>query len=376
MTHHALVAAARGVFEATGAEPVDPAYILPSDIPLELSGEAVRARLCVFSDHRGSEMVMRPDLTLPVAGLEADRRAAGGDGAKAYTYAARAFRLPAAGGDPMEFTQVGFEWFGKDSSAACDAEAFALVREAVAACDVTPTATEMGDLSIFPAFVDALGLARITTDLLKRAFRQEGGVSDLLAAAPQAPAEDLQPVLDAASAKEAEAAFLTVIAARGIPMIGTRSVDEIVAGLRGQAAVHAAGGIPEAARAALSDLAGVNCPAGEAADVLGAIAGRHGLDRMHDAIERVARRMDAMLAAAPELATEARFRSGFGRRFTYYDGFVFETFGQNLSSRQPFASGGRYDGLIEGLSRSRAAASGIGGVVRPDRILRAKGETA
>ena len=44
MTHDALVAAARGVFEATGAESVDPAYILPSDIPLELSGEAVRAR--------------------------------------------------------------------------------------------------------------------------------------------------------------------------------------------------------------------------------------------------------------------------------------------------------------------------------------------
>lgn len=376
MTHDALVAAARDVFEATGAERVDPAYILPSDIPLELSGEAVRARLCVFSDHRGNEMVMRPDLTLPVAGQEAGRRAAGGDGAKAYTYAARAFRLPAAETDPMEFTQVGFEWFGKDSSADTDAEAFALVREAVAACDVSPTATEMGDLSIFPAFVDALGLARITTDLLKRAFRQEGGVTDLLAAAPQAPADDLRPVLDASGAKDAEAAFLKVLSDRGIPMIGTRSVGEIVAGLRGKAAVHAAGGVPEAARAALSDLASVNCPAGEAADVLAGIADKHGLNSMSSAIERVARRMEAILAAVPGVATEARFRSGFGRRFTYYDGFVFETFGQNLTSRQPLASGGRYDGLIEGLSRSKAAASGIGGVVRPDRILRAKGETA
>ena len=201
-------------------------------------------------------------------------------------------------------------------------------------------------------------------------------MSDLLAAAPEAPADDLQPVLEAPSSKEAEAAFLNVLSERGIPMIGTRSVVEIVAGLRGKAAVHAAGGVPEAARAALSDLAGVNCPAGEAADVLGAIAGKHGLDTMSSAIERVAKRMDAILAAVPGVATEARFRSGFGRRFTYYDGFVFETFGQNLTSRQPIASGGRYDGLIEGLSRSRAAASGIGGVIRPDRILRAKGETA
>lgn len=376
MTHEACVAAARGVFEATGAIPVDPAYVLPSDIPLELSGEAVRARLCVFSDHRGNEMVMRPDLTLPVAGEEAARRAEGGNGARAYTYAARAFRLPAADTDPMEFTQVGFEWFGRQSSPAVDAEAFVLVREAVSACEVRPTATEMGDLSVFPAFVDALGLARITTDLLKRAFRQEGGVRDLLVAAPRPLDADLQPMLEAAGSREAEAAFRKVLAARGIPLIGTRSEAEIIAGLRGKAAVHAAGGVPEEARAALIDLAEVNCPAGEAADVLGGIAARHGLRAVSSVIERIARRMEAILAALPSVGAEARFRSGFGRRFTYYDGFVFETFGRNLSSRQPLAAGGRYDGLIEGLSRSSAAASGIGGVVRPDRVLRAKGETA
>ena len=79
------------ITEAAGAEPVDPDYILPSDIPLELSGEAVRARLCVFTDHRGNEMVMRPDLTLPVAGMEAARLASGVNGPKAYCYAAEAF---------------------------------------------------------------------------------------------------------------------------------------------------------------------------------------------------------------------------------------------------------------------------------------------
>ena len=31
-------------------------------------------------------------------------------------------------------------------------------------------------LGIFPAFIDALGLPTVSTDLLKRAFRQEGGV--------------------------------------------------------------------------------------------------------------------------------------------------------------------------------------------------------
>lgn len=376
MNHDALVSAARSVFEATGAEPIDPAYVLASDIPLELSGEAVRARLCVFTDHRGNEMVMRPDLTLPVAGIEAERRAAGDGGAKAYTYAARAFRLPAVADDPMEFTQVGFEWFGRESSPDADAEAFALVREAVSACGVKPVATEMGDLSVFPAFVDALGLAPITADLLKRAFRQEGGVSELLAATPEPLPEDIDSALAATGQDAAEAAFREVLARRGIPMIGTRSVSEIIAGLREKAAAHAAGGVPEEARRLLADLAAVRCPAAEAADALHDLAGRHDLSGVSDVIDRLARRMEAILDAMPDINGEARFRSGFGRRFTYYDGFVFETFGAGLSERQPIASGGRYDGLIEGLSRARAAASGIGGIVRPDRLMRVGGGAA
>jgi len=376
MTHAAIAKAARGVFEASGATPVDPAYIMPSDIPLELSGEAVRARLCVFTDHRGNEMVMRPDLTLPVAGREADRLAAGGSGAAAYCYAAEAFRLPAAPGDPMEFTQVGFEWFGQESTPYEDAEAFALVHEAVRACDVLPVAINMGDLAIFPAFIDALGLPRVTADLLKRAFRQEGGVRALVEAAPVPVEEDLVPTLEAKTPEAAEAAFRTALAARGIPLIGTRSVAEIVSGLRARAAAQSAGGATQIVREVIGALAGVNCAAADAADQLDAIAARHRLSKATPAIERVARRMELIRDMLPDIKAICRFRSGFGRRFTYYDGFLFETLGPNLTDRQPIASGGRYDGLIAGLSSGRAAATAIGGVVRPDRVLRAKGRGA
>ena len=130
MNHDALVAVARAVFEAAGGTPIDPDYVLPADIPLELSGEAVRARLCVFTDNRGAEMAMRPDLTLPVAQREAARleaarleaaRLEAGPSVKTYTYAARAFRLPAAQDDPIEFTQVGVERFGYAADPSADA---------------------------------------------------------------------------------------------------------------------------------------------------------------------------------------------------------------------------------------------------------------
>lgn len=376
MTHATIVKAVRSRFEGSGAEPVDPDYILPSDIPLELSGEAVRARLCVFTDHRGNEMVMRPDLTLPVAGMEAARLVSGTNGPKAYCYAAEAFRLPAAAGDPMEFTQVGFEWFGRDSTPYEDAEAFALVHEAVRDCDVLPMAINTGDLAVFPAFIDALGLPRVTADLLKRAFRQEGGVRALVEAEPVPIDADLVPTLEAATPEEAEAAFRAALQARGTPLIGTRSVAEIIGGLRARAAALAAGGLPDTVRDVIGALAAVNCTATEAADQLDAIAVRYSLPRTSAIIDRVARRMELIREMLPELKAICRFRSGFGRRFTYYDGFLFETLAANLTDRQPIASGGRYDGLVSGLSNGKAEATAIGGVVRPDRVLRAKGRGA
>ncbi|MEZ5953248.1 MAG: ATP phosphoribosyltransferase regulatory subunit [Hyphomonas sp.] len=376
MTEAAIADAARSVFVASGARPVDPAYIMRSDIPLELSGEAVRARLCVFTDNRGNEMVMRPDLTLPVAGMEAERLAAGGSGPAAYCYAAEAFRLPAAPDDPMEFTQAGFERFGLNSTPYEDAEAFALVHEAVAACDVKPMSIATGDLAVFPAFVDALGLPRVTADLLKRAFRQEGGVRALLETAPLPIEDDFVPVLEAASPEAAETAFQAALNARGIPLIGTRSVSEIVSGLRARAAAQAAGGVPDAVRSVIGALAAVNCSAGEAADQLDAIAVRFRLSKASPAIDRVARRMELIRDMLPDLKAICQFRSGFGRRFTYYDGFLFETLGANLTDRQPIASGGRYDGLVAGLSNGRANATAIGGIIRPDRVLRAKGRGA
>lgn len=376
MTPEQIVEAASAVFAQTGARPVDPAYVLASDVPLELSGEAVRARLCVFTDHRGNEMVMRPDLTLPVAGMEADRLASGRNGPEAYTYAARAFRLPASPDDPMEFTQVGFERFGRDSSPDEDADAFALVEAAVTACGIDDWRMVMGDLSVFPAFVDALGLHGVTASLLKRAFRQEGGVAELLAGAPYAPEVDLAHQLSASTPEAAAPMFLDALRERSIPMIGTRSVTEIMEGLKAKAAAADAGGVPEDARLALAALAGVNCAAAQTADALSGIARAHDLAAMDPVIERVSRRVDAIIAAVPRVADAGKFRSGFGRRFTYYDGFVFEIFAGALSERQPIAAGGRYDGLIAGLSGGHARASGIGGVVRPDRVIRARENVA
>ncbi len=373
MNEAALAAVARAVFAADGGMAADPAYVLPADVPLELSGEAVRARLCVFSDDHGREWALRPDLTLPLALEEAGRRRAGGAGAAAYHYAARAFRLPARAGEATEFTQVGFERFGFAATPEADAGTLALAWDAVTACGVSPDVVATGDLAIVPAFIDALGLPAVTAGLLKAAFRQEGGMRAVLETPLKAPDPELGPVLEAA---DPEAALLALLSARGIPIAGTRSPAEIVAGLKAQAAFVAAGGIPHTARELLLALRDIDCPLEEAPARLSQLAAKAGLPGTEAAIARLAERNAAIAARLPAAPGRAHFRSGFGRRFTYYDGFLFELQAGALGADQPVAAGGRYDGLISELTSGVVEATAIGAVVRPDRLLRLRSKNA
>ncbi|MEO0713023.1 MAG: ATP phosphoribosyltransferase regulatory subunit [Pseudomonadota bacterium] len=355
------------LFVSLGGHLVDPPAILPASIPLELSGEAVRARLCVFTGVDGNEMALRPDLTLPVAQEEAAARASGLKGERVRRYAARAWRLPTDPAHPVEFTQVGFERFGAPATPAVDAAAFAAVSDASARAGAKEATTWIGDLSVFPAFVDALGLTPNAADGLKRAFRQARDVRVALEAGTSEPA-GFAAQLRGAGAREARAMVEDVMALSGVRMAGARSLDEIVERLVAKAADAEGGGVPDAARAVLKDVLNVETAPDAVADALARIANKAGLPALEPLIDELAVRFDAIGKTAPHFLSSARFGTPFGRRFNYYDGFVFELFAEGAPKTAPFAAGGRYDRLIADLSEGAASATAIGGVVRPDRI--------
>ena len=366
-----IEAAALGAMATQESVQVDPSYILPASLPLELSGESVRARLCLFTDGQGKEHVLRPDLTLPIANGEAVARLEKDAGEAHYHYSARAFRLPSKGSGASEFTQIGFERFGGPSTAEADAAAFCQVAEALDAAGTFPARIQMGDLAIFPAYMDALGLPDTLADLLKRAFRQAGGAESLLSHTPVMPVPDLMMQIDGKSDQEAQICLEDWLAANSIPLLSVRSPQEILSGLRARSAAAKIGGVPSEARRVAQAILAVDTAPGQAASALEEIAKDAELDGVSDVIARVDERAQRLSRLAPALMKNARFGAPFGRRFTYYDGFVFELFAEGAPDAQPYGAGGRYDSLIAALSGGKADASGIGGVVRPDRIAAA-----
>lgn len=364
-----LAATVEAAFAVLGGEVIDPPTLMPAALPLDLSGEAVRARLCVFSDALGEEYALRPDLTLPVAQAEAAARIGGASGERAWRYNARAFRLPATPGDPMEFTQIGYERFGAPAGPDTDIEIFTAVTRAIAATNTALGQVLLGDLAVFPAFAAALDLPETSAQALSRAFRQQGGVEAWLNGARQElPATSaLAGRLAGASPQEAEALVGDLLALSGVHPQGARTVSEIAERLVSRSGTAASHEISEAAASLLREVLAVSGTVDEGLKALSALARR---EKITAALEPVLAALEArctgIIAALP--GVPVRFDTTFGRRFNYYDGFVFELFTPGASRARPVGAGGRYDSLIGELSRGAVSTTGLGGVVRPDRL--------
>ncbi len=379
MKAEAIAQAASAVFERLGGGVIDPPGLMPALLPLELSGEAVRARLCIFADAYGQEFALRPDLTLPVALAEIEARRAGHTGESLRRYNARAWRLARSAEDPVEFVQIGFERFGAPASAQTDAEAFAAVLDAARVSGVDPDRIRLGDLAIFPAFVDALDLAPETAQAVKRAFRQQGGVQALISGAGDGDLRggQLARQLRGADAMDAEAIVMDMLALSGVTPVGERGVDEIAERLAAKGSQAGARAVPQAAGEVLSAVLAIDETPEKAVEALTALARKAGrFAPLEQAIESLKDRLEAISEGGSTLAADARFSAAYGRRFNYYDGFLFELFATGAGEHRPFGAGGRYDGLLGRLSRGEVSSSAVGGVVRPDRLEQAAGAIA
>ena len=339
----------------------EPQTLMPAEIVLELSGEAVRSRLCTFTDASGKEHCLRPDLTTPIAQMVAT----GELPVARYHEAGPVYRLPPRGSnDPVEHLQIGFEWFGNGGSPAEDAEALAVALEAAQAGGATSASVRFGDVAIYHALIAALPFSPQWRDRLRRAFSRRKGPRELLDAAANGQAGQTSEVvrIGAMSAPDAVNAVETELARLSVEPVA-RSAEDIARRLREKAADLAPD--PTAATALFAYLE-LSAPVSGSLAILLDFARTRGLNLVA-ALDAYGERLALLAKLKPPFWADAAFSAEAGRRFEYYDGFVFELSREGASDR-PIVSGGRYDGLIARLSGGKRTASAIGAALRADRL--------
>ena len=358
-------AAIRGALAAAGATPVDAPILQPLNLLLDLAGEAMRARLFVVQAEGGAEACLRPDFTVAVARQHIESGAAAGR----YAYEGPAFRSAPEGERPEDFVQLGVELFAPagGSVVEADAEIAGLAWRAAAAGGRGDLTLWLGDVGLFAAFIESLGLPEALAARLKRIAGRPRLLNAELArageAAPGAGGGQLAAMLSGLSEPQAAAMLEEVWALAGVEPVGGRGPAEIAARLVRRAEAAKAPALTEGQASAIRAFMAISeAPAAGLAKVRTLTGKAKVLDAaLAEWEQRLAR-----LAEIP--ATRMRFSPALGHAFDYYDGLTFEVRSEALGADRPVCSGGRYDGLLARLGGA-ADARAVGCVVRPWRAF-------
>lgn len=355
----------RAPFLAQEAELVDAPILQPLGLLLELVGEAMRPRLFVVQSEGGQETCLRPDFTVPVVRQHLESGRSSGR----YFYEGKAFRASPEPGRPDEFRQIGLESFDVAGASVvqADADIAALAWRSALAGGRGDLSLWLGDIALFAAFVDSLGLAGPLAARVKRvASRPRLLAAELARAEGETVSRGdegrLAGLLSELSEAEAATVLEEVWALAGIDPVGGRGPADIAQRLirRAQAA-KAPALTPDQADRIRRFLAIDDAPPAAFAAVR-EIAAAGSLDAPLAAwAERL-----ALLAAAGVPAERIRFATALGHAFDYYDGLTFEIRSAALDHDRSVAVGGRYDSLPSRLGGT-ADVRAVGCVVRPWR---------
>ena len=358
----AVLAAVRAPFAAAGGVEVVTPVAEPLSLYLDLAGEALRERLFLVQGPGREEYCLRPDFTLGIAQAHIAR----GAGARRYAYAGPAFRVAPAGSSRTEqFLQIGLEVYEAADAPAADADMALLAWRAASAGGRGDLTLMLGDVSLFGAFLDALGLAGATAVRLKTAFSRPSRLARELADPPtaEAPGGRLAELLVDLDEARAGAVLEEIWSLAGIEPVGGRGASEVVRRLTARAAAGAGPRLGDREREAIASYLAIADAPPAALAAVARLASGPALDAALSAWER-------RMAGLSEIPTaRMRLATNFHRSFGYYDGVFFEVRSDALGEDQAVAAGGRYDGLPARLG-SPLATGAVGCMVRPGRAWR------
>lgn len=240
---------------------------LETEAALEASGERSLRKSFRLFDEQGDVLVMRPEMTVPIARLAATRMADRNTPLR-LCYFANSFRpTKPQRGRQSEFYQAGLELIGLDEPAV-DAEVLAVLCQALSSCGLTRFSLGLGEVSFFRALLDSAGIDSEARDAIFDALMAKDvvGLADVVAS------------LDISG--DDREAIMEVTALRGGSEVLTRA-QELVRG-----------------------------------------------PQMEDALKRLARTF--YLVSRHGFADRILFDFGIFRNFAYYTGVVFEVLSEDI----------------------------------------------
>jgi ATP phosphoribosyltransferase regulatory subunit len=231
----------------------------------------------------------------------------------------------------------------------------ALALEATSAFGVSGVEIRTGDVALFTALIDALGLYPVWRRRLMKDFNRKISLEqdlERLTFATASSGNEYEGVLAALAGSDRKAALALVtdlMTIAGTTNVGGRTVAEIADRFLEQSTLKS-GALPRDALALIKRFLAISGDPRDSVERLRALAADARLD-IHAAIDALESRVHLMAARGIDPGS-TRFSTSFGRGLDYYTGFEFELHARG-NGIEPLVAGGRYDGLMTRLGAAR-----------------------
>jgi len=335
-----------------GYRQVDTPVLEETDLLLRKSGGELASKMYTFTDPGGHRISLRPEFTSSVVRAYLNGMGVG-DLPHRWSYAGPVFRYELDQSGYRQFTQAGAELIGVAGPWA-DAEVVALACLGLVRVGIARYRLVIGHLGFIGTLLDSLGISdRARLFLLSSVAALSRGVEGVREVWQRATDLGLIQTDDGQAPEreelppEADSTLLERYLRTASPAIGVRTSEEIRQRfLRKHRASQDAGRFNDALDLITRVVAVRGDPATAVQEVRKLVDSKQA-PQAHKELDNLSETLDGL--AAYEVRDGVSVDFGLARGIAYYTGIVFEV-RQDDEGAASLGGGGRYDGLVQGLS--------------------------
>ena len=323
--------------KSKGFKYIDLPSVIEANHIVQRSGENFRKFIFSFTDQNGSELCLRPDLTIVscLRYLESNLK-----GKEKIFYSGQAYRKSQNKKDSIIRNQVGFEIIGSQDEKNDDKEIINTSLKSLKDFKYSSGTLTIGNVEIFNLLISKLDIPKRWKLRLSRHFWRENYFNDLLKRLETN--SDVDPTI----VEIDKAKYRRMLKGDQSKQIAGRSVNEILTRFNNKIKDPRRAKKGRNVATIVKEFLKINCPIDKAANKLNHFFKKNKINlRVQKDYFPIAKNKYAKL--------NIRFSASFGRQLEYYTGMVFKIDIKSKSKKINIINGGRYDNLIADLGSSK-----------------------
>jgi ATP phosphoribosyltransferase regulatory subunit len=329
--------------KSKGFKYIDLPSVIEANHIVQRSGENFRKFIFSFIDQNGSELCLRPDLTIAscLRYLENNLK-----GKEKIFYSGQAYRKSQNKKDSIIRDQVGFEIIGSKDEKNDDKEIINTSLKSLQNIKYTSGTLTIGNVEIFNLLISKLDIPKRWKLRLSRHFWREKYFNDLLKRLETN--SDVDPTIVEIDKKR----YFKMLKEDLSKVIAGRSIDEILKRFDNKIRDPRGTKKGENVSKIIKEFLKIKCPINKAASELNKFFKKNKINLVVDqkyfpVSENKISKLNVIFSAS------------FGRQLEYYTGMVFKIDINSKSKNRNIINGGRYDKLISDLgAKNQVAAVG------------------